>query len=145
MCFDDVESETQKLSEDEADSGGGVSGHGPSAALTPAIWDKTIPYDGETFHLEYMDLEEFLMENGITASEEVQEKRLAKDSSKQLLDKDPTIVTKMESSPAALISLLPTMELEQCEEEVITTVGSNSDLSQTKTGQYTVGMSVATD
>lgn len=145
MCFDDVENETQKLSEDEADSGGGVGGHGPSAALTPAIWDKTIPYDGETFHLEYMDLEEFLMENGITASEEVQQKRLAKDSSKQLLDKDPTIVTKMESSPAALISLLPTMELEQCEEEVITTVGSNSDLSQTKTGQYTVGMSVATD
>ncbi|XP_043943031.1 thyrotroph embryonic factor-like [Protopterus annectens] len=39
-----------------------------SASLTPAIWDKTIPYDGETFHLEYMDLDEFLLENGIPAS-----------------------------------------------------------------------------
>ncbi|XP_067830754.1 thyrotroph embryonic factor-like isoform X2 [Heptranchias perlo] len=39
-----------------------------SASLMPAIWDKTIPYDGETFHLEYMDLDEFLLENGIPAS-----------------------------------------------------------------------------
>ncbi|MEE6515060.1 hypothetical protein FKM82_023544 [Ascaphus truei] len=31
----------------------------------PPIWDKTIPYDGESFHLEYMDLDEFLLENGI--------------------------------------------------------------------------------
>ncbi|XP_048377204.1 thyrotroph embryonic factor-like [Stegostoma tigrinum] len=37
----------------------------PSASLMPTIWDKTIPYDGETFHLEYMDLDEFLLENGI--------------------------------------------------------------------------------
>ncbi|XP_078093736.1 TEF transcription factor, PAR bZIP family member a [Mustelus asterias] len=36
-----------------------------SASLMPTIWDKTIPYDGETFHLEYMDLDEFLLENGI--------------------------------------------------------------------------------
>uniref|UniRef100_UPI00398E73FD TEF transcription factor, PAR bZIP family member a n=1 Tax=Pristiophorus japonicus TaxID=55135 RepID=UPI00398E73FD len=39
-----------------------------SASLMPAIWDKTIPYDGETFHLEYMDLDEFLLENGIPDS-----------------------------------------------------------------------------
>ncbi|XP_069508857.1 thyrotroph embryonic factor isoform X2 [Ambystoma mexicanum] len=38
-----------------------------SAALMPPIWDKTIPYDGESFHLEYMDLDEFLLENGIPA------------------------------------------------------------------------------
>ncbi|XP_006002024.1 thyrotroph embryonic factor isoform X1 [Latimeria chalumnae] len=38
---------------------------GVSASLMPTIWDKTIPYDGETFHLEYMDLDEFLLENGI--------------------------------------------------------------------------------
>ncbi|MEE6515057.1 hypothetical protein FKM82_023544 [Ascaphus truei] len=36
-----------------------------SASLMPPIWDKTIPYDGESFHLEYMDLDEFLLENGI--------------------------------------------------------------------------------
>ncbi|XP_051899054.1 thyrotroph embryonic factor-like [Pristis pectinata] len=39
-----------------------------SASLMPTIWDKTIPYDGETFHLEYMDLDDFLLENGIAGS-----------------------------------------------------------------------------
>ncbi|XP_023128789.2 TEF transcription factor, PAR bZIP family member b isoform X1 [Amphiprion ocellaris] len=55
--------------------GGGGSGGsgGVSASLTPAIWDKTIPYDGETFHLEYMDLDEFLLENGIPVSLEEEE------------------------------------------------------------------------
>uniref|UniRef100_A0A1A8RR71 Thyrotroph embryonic factor b n=3 Tax=Nothobranchius TaxID=28779 RepID=A0A1A8RR71_9TELE len=62
-----------------ADLGGGGSDMGPSAALTPAIWDKTIPYDGESFHLEYMDLDEFLLENGIPVSldEEELQKTLA--------------------------------------------------------------------
>lgn len=41
---------------------------GVSASLTPTIWDKTIPYDGENFHLEYMDLDEFLLENQIPAA-----------------------------------------------------------------------------
>ena len=36
-----------------------------SAFLGPTLWDKTLPYDGDTFQLEYMDLEEFLSENGI--------------------------------------------------------------------------------
>ncbi|XP_029313073.1 hepatic leukemia factor-like isoform X2 [Cottoperca gobio] len=36
-----------------------------SAFLGPTLWDKTLPYDGDTFQLEYMDLEEFLTENGI--------------------------------------------------------------------------------
>ncbi|XP_036944681.1 TEF transcription factor, PAR bZIP family member b isoform X2 [Acanthopagrus latus] len=52
--------------------GGGGSG-GVSASLTPAIWEKTIPYDGETFHLEYMDLDEFLLENGIPVTLEEEE------------------------------------------------------------------------
>ncbi|XP_012708423.1 TEF transcription factor, PAR bZIP family member b isoform X1 [Fundulus heteroclitus] len=54
-------------------SGGGATGGGVSASLTPAIWEKTIPYDGETFHLEYMDLDEFLLENGIPVSLEEEE------------------------------------------------------------------------
>ncbi|XP_039861841.1 TEF transcription factor, PAR bZIP family member b isoform X2 [Simochromis diagramma] len=55
--------------------GGGGSGGsgGVSASLTPAIWEKTIPYDGETFHLEYMDLDEFLLENGIPVTLEEEE------------------------------------------------------------------------
>ncbi|KAF7651980.1 hypothetical protein LDENG_00102800 [Lucifuga dentata] len=53
--------------------GGGGVGIGVTASLTPAIWEKTIPYDGETFHLEYMDLDEFLLENGIPMSLEEEE------------------------------------------------------------------------
>ncbi|XP_029953503.1 hepatic leukemia factor-like isoform X2 [Salarias fasciatus] len=39
-----------------------------SAFLGPTLWDKTLPYDGDGFQLEYMDLEEFLSENGIPSS-----------------------------------------------------------------------------
>jgi hypothetical protein len=35
---------------------------GQSAFLGPNIWDKTVPY-AEDFNLEYMDLDEFLLEN----------------------------------------------------------------------------------
>lgn len=138
LVFHVVENEKDKLSGDELDAGGGVSGLGPSAALTPAIWDKTIPYDGKNFHIEYMDLEEFLIENGIPTSEHVQQNGLSQDDSEQLLEKAPTIIPKSEPSPPTPISLLPTLELEQCE-EVITSVAANSDSPQTKTGQYRAG------
>ncbi|XP_077056623.1 HLF transcription factor, PAR bZIP family member b isoform X1 [Siphateles boraxobius] len=39
-----------------------------SAFLGPTLWDKTLTYDGDSFQLEYMDLEEFLSENGILSS-----------------------------------------------------------------------------
>lgn len=39
-----------------------------SAFLGPVLWDKTLPYDGDNFQLEYMDLDEFLSENGIPSS-----------------------------------------------------------------------------
>ncbi|KAK5856638.1 hypothetical protein PBY51_008221 [Eleginops maclovinus] len=88
--------------------GGGVvagAGGGVSASLTPAIWDKTIPYDGETFHLEYMDLDEFLLENGIPASlEEVKlQKTLASVGIKaKFLSKvTPTATPATTTSPAA--------------------------------------------
>ncbi|XP_029293510.1 TEF transcription factor, PAR bZIP family member b isoform X1 [Cottoperca gobio] len=77
---DEIEKEKLVSSEDAeggaagaASAGGGGGGGGVSASLTPAIWEKTIPYDGETFHLEYMDLDEFLLENGIPASLEEEE------------------------------------------------------------------------
>ncbi|KAG7325932.1 hypothetical protein KOW79_010857 [Hemibagrus wyckioides] len=73
---DDGEIEKEKLSsvgdgESCGDGGGGGGSGGAggvSASLTPTIWDKTIPYDGENFHLEYMDLDEFLLENQIPAA-----------------------------------------------------------------------------
>ncbi|XP_036428419.1 HLF transcription factor, PAR bZIP family member b [Colossoma macropomum] len=39
-----------------------------SAFLGPTLWDKTLPYDGDNFQFEYMNLEEFLSENGIPSS-----------------------------------------------------------------------------
>ena len=118
---------------DDVNMGGGVSGLGPSAALTPAIWDKTIPYDGETFHLEYMDLEEFLIENGIPTSLE------------GTTDKEGSVESKPEKKASAMgkpkpkvaptpgepISLLPILELVPCEEEVVTITLNNTDISDT--------------
>uniref|UniRef100_A0A6I8NCT3 HLF transcription factor, PAR bZIP family member n=1 Tax=Ornithorhynchus anatinus TaxID=9258 RepID=A0A6I8NCT3_ORNAN len=63
----------KKLDDDDGGGGGGGGGSGgpavpQSAFLGPTLWDKTLPYDGDTFQLEYMDLEEFLSENGIPPS-----------------------------------------------------------------------------
>lgn len=87
----------------------GVSGMGPSAALTPAIWDKKIPYDGENFHLEYMDLEEFLMENGIADLEDSDSGSSEGGSPKRA-----------PGARTASAALLPMVALDQCEEEVTT-------------------------
>ncbi|KAK5880879.1 hypothetical protein CesoFtcFv8_021741 [Champsocephalus esox] len=65
LDYDDDTDKEKLLLGNDVDLNGGCSDMGPSASLTPAIWEKTIPYDGENFHLEYMDLEEFLIENGI--------------------------------------------------------------------------------
>ncbi|XP_069785983.1 hepatic leukemia factor-like [Narcine bancroftii] len=64
------EEEKEKQLEDEA-AGSTVT---QSAFLGPTLWDKTLPYDGDTFQLEYMDLEEFLSENGIPPSPSHQHK-----------------------------------------------------------------------
>lgn len=97
---------------------------GPSAALTPAIWDKTIPYDGENFHLEYMDLEEFLMENGIPNLPE-------EDSSKSSPGKtevqaDKADAAKVVSVPT--VALLPIDELDSSKKEVVIITKSDSDI-----------------
>ncbi|XP_051522860.1 thyrotroph embryonic factor-like [Myxocyprinus asiaticus] len=126
--IDDYENDKEKLLGEGVDSEG-VSGMGPSAALTPAIWDKTIPYDGESFHLEYMDLEEFFMENGISGTgDEGQQKSVAKENSTEKLSTTPT----MKTTPAAPVSLMPVMELDQCEEEVVTIITSSSGSTDTE-------------
>uniref|UniRef100_A0A1A8H7G7 Thyrotroph embryonic factor a n=1 Tax=Nothobranchius korthausae TaxID=1143690 RepID=A0A1A8H7G7_9TELE len=100
-----------------ADLGGGGSDMGPSAALTPAIWDKTIPYDGESFHLEYMDLEEFLMENGIPTTPE----------------DDTTAKTEKGKAKKALspVTLLPIQELDRCEVEEEVVIITKADFDPT--------------
>lgn len=141
--LDDNDNETDKEKlglGDNVDLGGGGSGIGPSAALTPAIWDKTIPYDGENFHLEYMDLEEFLMENGITHSidedspkssqERAKEKtkatvvaRAAQAAKAPVTAKAPVVA----KTPAAQVGLLPILELDHCEEEVVISAEVTTD------------------
>ncbi|KAM9411012.1 thyrotroph embryonic factor-like isoform 3-T5 [Salvelinus alpinus] len=107
---------------DNVDLGGG-SGMGPSAALTPAIWDKTIPYNRETFHLEYMDLEEFLIENGIPTSS------LDNALNMKIAEKKTKKPTSTATAPDAPISLLPVLELDQCEEEVVTITLNSADIT----------------
>ncbi|CAK6971294.1 HLF transcription factor%2C PAR bZIP family member a [Scomber scombrus] len=62
-----------KEKEKKLDDESGVANHPQSAFLGPTLWDKTLPYDGlgqvlDNFQLEYMDLEEFLSENGIPSN-----------------------------------------------------------------------------
>uniref|UniRef100_A0AAV2LV32 BZIP domain-containing protein n=1 Tax=Knipowitschia caucasica TaxID=637954 RepID=A0AAV2LV32_KNICA len=115
--FDPSDTDKEKLGLGDSVELPGGSSLGPTAALTPAIWDKTIPYDGENFHLEYMDLEEFLMENGIPTSP-------GSDDSSQ--EASPI---KTEKRPKSETSLLPIQELEQCAEEVVIITKSESDVS----------------
>lgn len=98
---------------------------GPSAALTPAIWDKTIPYDGENFHLEYMDLEEFLMENGIAS---LPNEDFQKDSLEGSGSKTEKVVNVTKAASVPTVGLLPIEELDKCKKEVVIITKSDSDI-----------------
>ncbi|XP_071758110.1 TEF transcription factor, PAR bZIP family member b isoform X1 [Centroberyx gerrardi] len=115
----DDEIEKEKLCSSEDVEGGGAGagstgggsggmagggGGGVSASLTPAIWEKTIPYDGETFHLEYMDLDEFLLENGIPVSleeEELQKSLTPEEDKGKSIPKAATTTTTTTAAAAA--------------------------------------------
>ncbi|XP_061841694.2 thyrotroph embryonic factor-like [Nerophis lumbriciformis] len=119
----DEDTDKEKLGlDDSADLGGGVSEMGPSAALTPAIWDKTIPYGDEDFHLEYMDLEEFLMENGISASQ-------GEDSLQGSISMEKKKAVKTEEVAPADVGLLPIEELGKCDEEVVIITNCETDIT----------------
>lgn len=126
---------------DTGDLGGGGSDMGPSAALTPAIWEKTIPYDGESFHLEYMDLEEFLMENGIPTSPEenlkgTPEGDAMKTENQKATSSAQTKITKLVSP----LTLLPIQELDKSQEEVVIITKSDSDITcDVVTGEAPLG------
>lgn len=45
--------------------GGGNGGGNFNQFLGPFLWDRNLPADGGLFQLQYMDLEEFLTENGM--------------------------------------------------------------------------------
>ncbi|XP_027885270.1 TEF transcription factor, PAR bZIP family member a isoform X2 [Xiphophorus couchianus] len=133
--FDDNDTDKEKLDlEGCADLAGGGSDMGPSAALTPAIWDKTIPYDGESFHLEYMDLEEFLMENGIPTSPD----------SATLKGEPEVSVAATEKVKSKPVTLLPITELDRCEEEVVIITKSDLDITCDVSTEVTTSQDRAT-
>ncbi|XP_054913590.1 TEF transcription factor, PAR bZIP family member a isoform X2 [Poeciliopsis prolifica] len=133
--FDDNDTDKEKLGlEGSADLAGGGSDMGPSAALTPAIWDKTIPYDGESFHLEYMDLEEFLMENGIPTSPD-------NATLKGVPEVSQAGTEKVKSKP---VILLPITELDRCEEEVVIITKSDLDITCDVSTEVTTSQERAT-
>uniref|UniRef100_UPI0037E82C58 TEF transcription factor, PAR bZIP family member a isoform X2 n=1 Tax=Semicossyphus pulcher TaxID=241346 RepID=UPI0037E82C58 len=127
--FDDNDTDKEKLClGDDVDLGGGGSDMGPSASLTPAIWDKTIPYDGENFHLEYMDLEEFLMENGIPTLPDEESPKSSQEGAVKTKNIKASRSTQLKVTKAATMSpmaLLPIQELDKCTEELVIIKGDS--------------------
>ncbi|KAF7654000.1 hypothetical protein LDENG_00075910 [Lucifuga dentata] len=146
---DDTDKEKLGLADIE-DAGDGGSEMGPSAALTPTIWEKTIPYDGENFHLEYMDLEEFLLENGIPTMVDEVSLKSSKEGDATKMEKktkaapSAQIVKAAKPASTAPEALLPIQELEKCEEEVVTITMSESDIIADITAEVTTEKDRAT-
>ncbi|XP_018096030.1 hepatic leukemia factor isoform X2 [Xenopus laevis] len=82
-----------------------------SAFLGPTLWDKTLPYDGDTFQLEYMDLEEFLSENGIPPSQSSHELSHHQPSHPQASATSPSVI---DLSNRASTSVLPGLVPHNC-------------------------------
>lgn len=103
---------------------------GPSAALTPAIWEKTIPYDGESFHLEYMDLEEFLLENDIPTSPDVAalKEEFAAVTEEKMIPPEEVKVSRSAGGVSA-VTLMPIQELDKSEDELLFITKSDSDIT----------------
>lgn len=123
---DDIEKEKQASAGDGTSGGSGASG-GVSASLTPAIWDKTIPYDGETFHLEYMDLDEFLLENGIPVSLEEELNRGLEDERR---DGETLGSSEASEQPAAVPEMPEQKQTEQDEDPMSDDQIAEQELSE---------------
>uniref|UniRef100_A0A8C4WKK7 HLF transcription factor, PAR bZIP family member n=2 Tax=Gopherus evgoodei TaxID=1825980 RepID=A0A8C4WKK7_9SAUR len=82
-----------------------------SAFLGPTLWDKTLPYDGDTFQLEYMDLEEFLSENGIPPSPAQHDHSPHQPNLQQATSAAPSV---MDLSSRASTSVHPGMVSQNC-------------------------------
>lgn len=53
------------VSNNNSNGCGGSGGGSYNQFLGPLLWDRSVPADGGLFQLQYMDLEEFLTENGM--------------------------------------------------------------------------------
>ncbi|CAH2291742.1 hepatic leukemia factor isoform X2 [Pelobates cultripes] len=88
-----------------------------SAFLGPTLWDKTLPYDGDTFQLEYMDLEEFLSENGIPPSQSPHEISHHQPTLSQAPVPTPSII---DLSSRASTSVIPGLVAPNCMHSPVT-------------------------
>lgn len=119
-----TEKDKTKLDKDDSLDGNLLA---VSAALMPPIWDKTIPYDGESFHLEYMDLDEFLFENGIPSSPA----QLAQVNQNPLLSVSELEEEEESASTSSSAPVSPSVLLQQpegcCNVEITVTTQEESD------------------
>lgn len=83
-----------------------------SAFLGPTLWDKTLSYDGDSFQLEYMDLEEFLSENGIPSSPAQHDQSLHQQHQQASMPQAPISV--MDLSSRAITSIHTGMVPQNC-------------------------------
>lgn len=85
-----------------------------SAFLGPTLWDKTLSYDGDSF-LEYMDLEEFLSENGIPSSPAQHDQSLHQTQQQQQQASMPQApISVMDLSSRAITSIHTGMVPQNC-------------------------------
>lgn len=84
-----------------------------SAFLGPTLWDKTLSYDGDSFQLEYMDLEEFLSENGIPSSPAQHDQSLHQQQHQQA-SMPQTPISVMDLSSRAVTSIHTGMVPQNC-------------------------------
>ncbi|XP_067286169.1 HLF transcription factor, PAR bZIP family member b isoform X1 [Pseudorasbora parva] len=85
-----------------------------SAFLGPTLWDKTLSYDGDSFQLEYMDLEEFLSENGIPSSPAQHEQSLHHHQQQQPASMPQAPLSVMDLSSRAITSIHTSMASQNC-------------------------------
>ncbi|KAG7491712.1 hypothetical protein MATL_G00007410 [Megalops atlanticus] len=85
-----------------------------SAFLGPTLWDKTLPYDGDNFQLEYMDLEEFLSENGIPSSPSQHEQNQHQQPPPLQQAPPPAVPSVMDLSSRATTSIHTAMVSQNC-------------------------------
>ncbi|XP_076866396.1 HLF transcription factor, PAR bZIP family member a [Brachyhypopomus gauderio] len=103
--------EKEKVKKLEDDGAGSTTPQ--SAFLGPTLWDKTLPYDGDSFQLEYMDLEEFLSENGIPANPQNQQNHTSQQPLQQSPPPPPT-PSVVDLSNRATTSVHPGLVTQTC-------------------------------
>ncbi|KAK1163709.1 hepatic leukemia factor-like [Acipenser oxyrinchus oxyrinchus] len=106
--------EKEKEKEEKLDDDGSGSNVPQSAFLGPTLWDKTLPYDGDCFQLEYMDLEEFLSENGIPSGPSQHNQHQHQQPALPLAPAPPPTPSVMDLSNQASTSVHQAMSNQNC-------------------------------